>query len=480
MGQWSTNDVYSYGFLIPWISLYIVWRRRGRLAKAHSTPAPVVGAIVLAAGLGMLIAGRLVAIVGIQEFSIVVSIVGLVLLTMGQAALRVLWFPTAYLFFMMPIWDVVTERLQYPFQLVAAGLGGWVLGRLGIPVHREPTLLVLPNITLEVARACSGVNYLIAVAAVGVPLAYVSFRDQGRRVALIVFAILIAVLANPLRVALIGLLSYYGMSVNVHGPWHVLQGLSVAMSGYAALFFGVWLLSKLSSKSEGAAEQSRFAAESPPLSMRRTQPVRPAWPLAVAASLALIGTGVWRPAGLSEPTPPPLGAERIPLEIGAWKGRENRSPLVPGSAGPARPEDLWRVYQAPSGEVVQLYVGRYGRPDPRGTVSFWGDAVDPGAARKSIELPSRSPIEINHAVLRSGSRETQVLYWYDLGGHTGVSRIEAKLVYAWRTLSGSGRGPVVVVLVSNPSDAFDRSRVLTEMSAFVRELLPFLDGSLGG
>ena len=50
--------------------------------------------------------------------------------------------------------------------------------------------------TIEVARACSGVNYLVAVLALGLPLAYLYLRSWWRRVVLIVAALLIAALST--------------------------------------------------------------------------------------------------------------------------------------------------------------------------------------------------------------------------------------------------------------------------------------------
>ena len=114
-----------------------------------------------------------------------------------------------------------------------------MLQSLGIPVFRQGTVVSLPNVTFEVARACSGVNYLIAVLALGLPLAYLYVDGVVRRVTLITVAILIAALSNGLRVGLIGILSYLEVGSPLHGPFHILQGLFVAGIGYAALFLGL-------------------------------------------------------------------------------------------------------------------------------------------------------------------------------------------------------------------------------------------------
>ena len=109
------------------------------------------------------------------------------------------------------------------------------------------------------ARACSGVNYLIAVLALGLPLAYLYLRSWWRRAVLIAAALLIAAAANSLRVAMIGALVYYDLGAPLHGPAHVLHGLFVSAIGHVALFVGLWLL--------GSREQ-RAAADAPAAASR--------------------------------------------------------------------------------------------------------------------------------------------------------------------------------------------------------------------
>ena len=97
---------------------------------------------------------------------------------------------------------------------------------VGIPAYREGLYLFLPNVTLEVARACSGVNYLVAILALGLPLGYLYLPTVWRRVLLLTMAIGVAAISNSLRVALIGVLSYLEIGSPLHGPGHVLHGSS--------------------------------------------------------------------------------------------------------------------------------------------------------------------------------------------------------------------------------------------------------------
>ena len=69
----------------------------------------------------------------------------------------------------------------------------------------------IPNITLEVAKACSGLDYLIAIVSIGIPLSIFYVSGFLRKVSVILIAVMIAILSNPLRVALIGMFSYHSI-----------------------------------------------------------------------------------------------------------------------------------------------------------------------------------------------------------------------------------------------------------------------------
>lgn len=244
IAAWRYSYIYSYGFLVPLISLYIIWVERRNLKSIQPSPNYLTGFPVLLAGMLLLIIGTLQGGTSIRGLSLVVTIIGIILLLMGKRAMLLLWFPITYLLFMVPFWDNFTERLHTPFQNFSAMIGAGLLRLTGIPVYREAVYIVLPNITLEVAKVCSGVNQLIAVVAIALVLSYLTLKSWRRGLLLICSGIVITVLANGLRIALIGILSHYGISKVLHGPYHVLQAMSISILSFVALFIGAWILSR--------------------------------------------------------------------------------------------------------------------------------------------------------------------------------------------------------------------------------------------
>ncbi len=241
---WLHSYIYSYGFLVPLVSVYILWCRRDRLKDIEPMPDFLSGISLLAPGLFLLIAGRHMGLVSLQGISLVLSLMGTVVITLGRRFFAATWFPIVYLLFMVPFWDNLTVALHLPLQTFSAMTGATLMGWLGIPVYRDAIYLTLPNITLEVAQVCSGVNNLFAVVAVAVPLAYLALASWRRRILLVCGGVAIAILGNGVRVALVGVLAYHNAAGDLHGPYHILQGLLVSGIGFVGLMFGAWMLAK--------------------------------------------------------------------------------------------------------------------------------------------------------------------------------------------------------------------------------------------
>lgn len=280
---WTNSYIYSYGYLIPVLSLYLIWQERGRLKKIRSEPSFFPGFTIFVVGLIILIAGHTSRVVSLQGISIVVSLIGVTLLLLGWRYLSVLLFPLLYLLFMVPFWDRLTEPLHLPFQNFSAMIGTSLLQLIGIPAYRNAIYIELPNITLEVARVCSGVNNLIAVAAIAIPLAYITLHSWTRRLILFFSGIAIAIIGNWLRVTLIGVLSYYNYAGDSHGPYHILQGLTVSYVGFAALFVCAWILSRGQSKDSKDHVSETISYLQPPVKSSAT------YYLPVSALLIVVG-----------------------------------------------------------------------------------------------------------------------------------------------------------------------------------------------
>jgi exosortase len=241
--QWAHDGDYSHGFFVVPLAAFFVWERRDALRRAARRPSSA-GLVVLAGSLLCFIAGQLGAELFLSRVSLIGVLAGLVLFVAGTHHLRILAFPLAFLVLMVPLPEIIFNRITFPLQMVASRLGETAIAASGIPVLREGNILVLPGRTLEVAEACSGIRSLMTLIMLAIVVGYFSERRTSMRVAIVLAAVPIAVLANAIRVAGTGLMSHWVGPAAADGFFHGFSGwivFVVALAGLLAFHRGLEL-----------------------------------------------------------------------------------------------------------------------------------------------------------------------------------------------------------------------------------------------
>lgn len=223
IGQWTSDDNYSHGFLVVPLATYFVWERRGALATAVARPSGL-GLVAFALSLLMFVIGTLGAELFLTRVSLIGVLAGTVLLLYGPTHLRIAAFPLAFLLLMVPLPAIVFNQIAFPLQLVASNAGEWVIATAGVPVLRDGNILQLPSRTLEVAEACSGIRSLISLLMLSILLGYFTERRIWRRLMLAVATIPLAIVANAIRVAGTGLASEWISPAAADGFFHTFSG----------------------------------------------------------------------------------------------------------------------------------------------------------------------------------------------------------------------------------------------------------------
>jgi exosortase len=241
--DWIKLPDFSHGFLVPLVSLYLVWGKREDLA---TPPRPANwGLLLLVFGLALLFFGRLAAEYFTQRLSILVVIAGIVLFLLGRDHLRTVAFPLAFLVLMIPLPSILLQKLTGPMQFLASVCAANSLEMLGIPVLREGNIIHLSNTSLEVAEACSGIRSMISLFTLGVLFAYFTKKILWQRILLVLACLPITILVNAFRVSLTGVLAHYYGAAAAEGFFHEFSGYVLFMLA-VVLFYGVsLLLSKL-------------------------------------------------------------------------------------------------------------------------------------------------------------------------------------------------------------------------------------------
>jgi EpsI family protein len=463
--QWWSNSMYTHGFLIPIIAGYVCWATRGKL-PATCQPSFAWGVPVLLGGLLLLTIGRAGNLGALQELSLLPVMFGVALLIGGGSLARALALPILYLLLMVPVWEVFTNRLHGPFQFFSASFGTALLRAVGIPVYRDGTFIYLPNQTLEVAQVCSGVNYLVAIAAVGIPLAYLSRSTVARRTALVLFGVMVAAIANGVRVALIGFTAYHGLvNGDLHGPGHVFHGMFVAVAGYVALFFGAPRIvgTALAGQATPASRTSETRLAMGPASRRG---------VAVAVALILLTVTVQHVVAAG-PVPRELNADVIPLEMQGWKATASR---LEESAvrWVGVDEEVLRSYELPGTGRVHLYVGYY-RSQHQGKELIGESAAKLHAEAMEIDIALPSGERARVAELRPEANSSRhVLFWYDVNGHITADPTDVRLMTIREAILHRRSNAAIVAVTLEPAPGASSSAAAAAARRFAGVALPAL------
>ncbi|MBI5141755.1 MAG: exosortase/archaeosortase family protein [Nitrospirae bacterium] len=240
VAHWDADPNYSHGFIVPFISAYFLWQEKDRLSGIRQVPSSR-GLLVLAAGLLLYILAFLAAELFTMRISLLVCLAGVIIISYGMAFFRAVLLPYCYLYFMIPLPYLLYDAVAFPLKLFVAKYSVITMQLIGISVLREGNIIILPNTTLEVADACSGIRSLMSLLALGVAYAHFSQRKLSRKIMLVASTIPIAIFANSIRVIGTGVLArFYGAKV-AEGFFHEFAGL-VIFAVSIALLIGIGAL----------------------------------------------------------------------------------------------------------------------------------------------------------------------------------------------------------------------------------------------
>lgn len=231
---WSTDQNYSHGFLVPFISLYFA-NMAAQYGPIRQVSAVGLGVFLLVFAL----LGRLATIVvpvGIaSDLSFIAGLAGIVALFAGRDALSRYGFALAFLVFMVPLPIHLYTTIANPLQLMVSKAATVILNGTGLPVLCEGNHLTLPGgVRMFVAEACSGMRQLTGFLALTTAVAFLTPRPRWYRLVLIGSAIPVALTANVARVVLTGWIMAYDPKLAM-GTFHTIEGLLLMGFGLALL-----------------------------------------------------------------------------------------------------------------------------------------------------------------------------------------------------------------------------------------------------
>jgi exosortase B len=235
-GPWQTEQE-GHGPLIMLAAAWLAWQQRGRLAHIVQKPAPVAGWIILILSLLVMIVTRSQDILMIETATQIPLLMSCLLLVGGWSLVRVFAFPLAFLIFSVPPPNWILDALTVPLKAWVSDVVTNVLYALGYPIAQNGVMIMIGSYELMVKDACSGMNSIFALSAIGIFYIYEFVqKDWIRRAILILSIIPITIMANLFRVVALVLGSYYFGVDNVEGLFHDATGIALFVFALVLFF----------------------------------------------------------------------------------------------------------------------------------------------------------------------------------------------------------------------------------------------------
>jgi EpsI family protein len=332
-------------------------------------------------------------------------------------------------------------------QTVTAKITIAMIGWTGIPAHIDGVFITTPGGFFEVAEACSGVKFLIAMIAYAALAANLCFKSWRRRAAFMVFAVVTAIIANGIR---------------AFGTIWIAEKVDIGFAAsfdhviYGWVFFGVVILIVMGAAWKffdrpGDDPPFDVAALSGPVT--RTLALPKAAAMLVGAVLLPVGWGLVTGARAGE-LPPTLVLNPPP----GWRvaAVSTEPPWAAHFGGADRVLQQRMVNDR--GQAIDVVIAAFARQAEGREVVGFGQGTDPDWTWTSAQ----SPIAGGRVdrIFHPGPVNRDAASWYRIDGTMTSSPARAKLAgIKARLLGGDPRAVALVISAEQRGDHDARAAI---------------------
>ena len=234
---WRTDDQ-SHGAIIALVVVYLFVAQGNKVLELSYAPRNGLGSGIFAFGLMLYVLGRSQDILMFEVGSQIPVLVGILLLMQGTASVRKFWFPLMYLVFLVPLPGLVVDTLTGSLKQWISVIAEEVLHGFGYPIARNGVVITIAQYQLLVADACSGLNSMFSLLAIGLLFMYLVARPSWLHNGILFASILpIAFIANAVRVLVLILITYHFGDEVGQGFLHGFAGILLLVVAVLLLIF---------------------------------------------------------------------------------------------------------------------------------------------------------------------------------------------------------------------------------------------------
>ena len=478
--RWTTQEEYSHGFIIPFVTLWFLWSRRDAIISNIGRPS-WLGAGLMVLAIAMLIIGELSAVFILSQLGFVVALFGIALAFGGYSLLRIVFVPIAFLLFAIPLPYFIDAMLTLRLQLISSELGVWLIRLFNIPVYLDGNIIDLGTYKLQVVDACSGLRYLYPLLSLSFLAAYLFHGPLWQRVVVFLSSIPIAIGMNGLRIGLVGILVANWGNQMAEGVLHLFEGWVIFLACSALLALEIFVFALFSRRS--FFDVFYF----PNLSGHKSTPVGPSvmrrGPLVASVACLCLGVvSVYLFAERPEVIQDRTRFVEFPAQFAGWHGHPGMLDLATEKALGVD-DYILSDYAAPDGQAVNLYVAYYSS-QRKGESPHSPVVCIPGSGWAITDVKEMNytdlgqPQPFNRVIIQKGNVKQLVYYWFDERGRKITNEWAAKFyLLADAILMNRTDGALVRLTTSVRPDETEKEadqRLQSFMSDAVPRLSSFL------
>lgn len=490
--QWEKEE-YSHGYLIPVISFWFIWSNKEAVSK-YFGEGGWFGVFIVVVGLAVGLMGELASLYVITQYAFLLILYGLALSLVGWKGTRLLWFPLAYLFFMIPLPAFLYNNLSSQLQLISSQLGVMVIRLFDISVFLQGNVIDLGVYKLQVVEACSGLRYLFPLTSFGFLCAYFFRAKLWMRVLVFLTTLPITVLMNSLRIGIIGVLVEYGGIEQAEGFLHDFEGWVIFIGCLAVLFAEMWLLVKLfipgktfsdvfvvdaEISKETLLENAEINSTSDSLIFGLSKSYLAACGLLLIMLPLSILLG-----GREDETPNRQRFATFPLQLESWKGVEvgmeqkfidtlRFDDYIIGNyslKGDRQPVNFYVAYYASQRKGASAH-------SPKSCMPGDGWQIGDFEQRQigSLSTAIGEPLVVNRTVISKGESRQLVYYWFQQRGRVITNEYLVKWYLFWDALTQQRTDGALVRLVVTLPQGSSEVEADKKMADFLNVIFPELE-----
>ncbi|WP_120078697.1 exosortase A [Aurantiacibacter odishensis] len=463
VNQWWNISTFNHILLVPVIIGWLVWQRSPELAKLVPQ-AWGPGLLMVTGAMFAWLLGDISGTATVSHLALVMVLQASVVTLFGPRVAWALLFPLAFGLFLVP----VGEELVPALQMITAHITIALTHASGIPAAVEGVFIDTPVGLFEVAEACSGVKFLIAMVALGTLVAHVCFLAWRRRAVFMVVAVVLPILANGVRAwGTIYIAQSQGIAFAA-GFDHIVYGWIFFALVMAALLAAGW---KFFDRQIGVPfiDAATIRAARWPGRLERWN--GNGWFVMSALVVAAVVHIAW--AAQARSVEAALPDEIGLVEIEGWEpvALDQSYPWHPRATG--YDHRLITSYRDRQGRVVDVIFALYAAQEEGREAGGYGEGALPSDTEWRWLSANNAPAGASGVRLQALGTQQRVAYtWYRHDEWTGSSRLRLKLLNMRDRLLSVPQPTMMLIVSAEDTSTQDGETVLAD---FLQSTAPVSD-----